>query len=51
MQECVVEREASWGIAKSWDWGCVIDVGEAAAGGVATGAGCRKHAQWDELYF
>ena len=31
-QECVVEREASWGIAKLRDWGSVIDVGDAAAG-------------------
>jgi len=36
-RECVVEREASWKIAKLRDWGRVIDVGEAA-----TGMGCRK---------
>ena len=33
MQECAVEREVSWGITKSRDWGRAIDVGEAAVGG------------------
>ena len=32
-QECAVEREASWGIAKlRVDWGRAINVGEAAGG-------------------
>jgi len=55
-QECVVEREASWGIAKSSvDWGRAFDVGEVAGGRgrqwgrVAERA--RARSQWDELYF
>ncbi len=39
-RECAVEKEASRGIATSRDWGCAIDVGEAAA----VGGG-----QWDRL--
>ena len=43
MRECTVEREVSWGIATSRDWGRAINVGEAAmGGGAATGMGCRK---------
>ena len=42
-QECAVEREASWGIAKLRDGGCVIDVDEAAVGqGGGDGDGLPK---------
>ena len=43
MQECAVEREASWGIAKlRVDWGRAIDVSEAAVGGGGDGDGLPK---------
>ena len=52
-QECAVEREGSWGIAKlRVDWGRAINVGEAGGGQrwglVAERAGA--HSQWNELY-